>query len=55
MEEEIAQIIKNDTWTLVTQLEDKNIIRKKWVYQNKMNEDGEVVKNNIILVCKGYA
>ena len=36
MEEEIEQIEKNKTWTLVPRLDDKNVIGTKWVYKNKM-------------------
>ena len=35
MEEEMPQIEKNETWELVPQPEDKNIIGTKWVYKNK--------------------
>ena len=34
---------------------DKNIIRKKWVFKNKLNENGEVTKNKARLICKDYA
>jgi hypothetical protein len=40
MDEELDQIEKNDTWELVPRLKDKNVIRTKWVYKNKLNEDG---------------
>ena len=33
----------------------RNIIRTKWVFKNKMNEDGQVIRNKARLVCKGYA
>lgn len=55
MEEELDQIIKNDTWELVPRPSDKNVIGTKWVFRNKMNEDQTVVKNKARLVCKGYA
>ena len=29
--------------------------RKKWVFRNKMNEQGEIVRNKARLVCKGYS
>jgi hypothetical protein len=55
MDEELYQIEKNDTWELVPRPKDKNVIGTKWVYRNKLNEDGYVTRNKAILVCKGYA
>ena len=40
---------------MVPRPKDKNVIRTKWVFKNKMNEDGQVVRNKARLVCKGYA
>jgi hypothetical protein len=37
---ELDQIEKNDTWELVPRPEDNNVIKTKWVYKNKSNEDG---------------
>lgn len=42
MKEELDQIIKNDTWELVPRPSDKNVIGTKWIFRNKMNEDGTV-------------
>jgi hypothetical protein len=55
MNEELDQIEKNKTWDLVPRPNDKNVIGTKWVYRNKLNEDGQIVRNKAILVCKGYA
>jgi hypothetical protein len=55
MDEELDQIEKNDTWKLVPRPKDKNVIDTKWVYRNKLKEDGHVTRNKAILVCKGYA
>ena len=55
MKEEIEQIDKNKTWTLVPRPEDKNVIGTKWVYRNKLDENGEVSRNKARLFCKGYA
>ena len=33
---------------------DKNVIDTKWVYKNKLNEDGQFTRNKARLVCKGY-
>ena len=55
MDEELEQIEKNDTWELVPRPHDKNIIGTKWIFKNKLNENGEVIRNKGILVCKGGA
>jgi hypothetical protein len=55
MNEELDQIEKNKTWDLVPRPNDKNVIGTKWVYRNKLNEDGQIVRNKARLVCKGYA
>eukprot|EP00253_Pinus_taeda_P019094 PITA_19094 len=40
MEEEMSQIEKNKTWELVPRPKDKNIIGSKWLFKNKMKEEG---------------
>ena len=55
MEEEIEKIQKNKIWTLVPRLVDKNMIGTKWVFKNKLDENGEITRNKVRLVCKGYA
>ena len=55
MKEEIEKIEKNKTWTLVPRPIDKNVIGTKWVFRNKLDENGEITRNKAILVYKGYA
>ena len=55
MEELIDQIKKNETWSLVPRPDDKNVIGTKWVFRNKLDENGEITRNKARLVCKGYA
>jgi hypothetical protein len=55
MNEELDQIEKNDTWELVPRPKNKNAVGSKWVYKNRMNEQGNIVRNKARLVCKGYA
>jgi hypothetical protein len=55
MNDELDQIEKNNTWELVPRPENKNVIGSKWVFKNKMNDKGQVVRNKAKLVCKGYA
>jgi hypothetical protein len=54
MDEELDQIEKYDTWELVPRLKNKNFISTKWVFLNKLNEDGHVTRNKERLVCKKY-
>eukprot|EP00253_Pinus_taeda_P003508 PITA_03508 len=55
MDEELEQIENNNTWELVPRPKYKNVIRTKWIFKNKLNENGEVIRNKARLVCKGYA
>ena len=55
MNEDIEQIEKNKTWTLVPKPKDKNVIGTKWVFRNKLNEDRKVQRNKERLVYKGYS
>lgn len=55
MEEELDRIENNNTWELVPRPKDKNFIGTKWMFRNKLNEAGEVVRNKDRLVCKGYS
>ena len=55
MDEELEQIEKNNTWELVPRPKDKNVIGTKLIFKNKLNENGEVIRNKARLVCKGYA
>ena len=47
--------MKSEIWELVPRLANKNMIGTKWVFKNKMNEQGEVIRNKERLVCKGYS
>ena len=53
-DEELNQIEKNQTWKLVPRPEGKNVIGTKWIFKNKLIEDGEVIRNTARLVCNGY-
>ena len=50
MKEEIEKIEKNKTWTLVLRPRDKNVIGTKWVFKNKLDENGEITRNKARLV-----
>ena len=54
MEEELASITKNRTWTLVDLPVGHWAIGLKWVFNIKQDERGAVVKHKACLVVKGY-
>ncbi|GJZ37806.1 retrovirus-related pol polyprotein from transposon TNT 1-94 [Tanacetum coccineum] len=45
MEEELNQFIANDVWELVPQPRNMTIIGTKWVFRNKLNENGIISRN----------
>jgi hypothetical protein len=55
MEEEMAAIKENQTWTLCDLLHGRRAIGLKWVFKVKRDEAGAVVKHKARLVVKGYA
>jgi len=55
MQEELNQFQRNDVWDLVPKPQQKNIIGTKWVFRNKLNEQGEVVRNKARLIAQGYS
>nr|GEX24830.1 retrovirus-related Pol polyprotein from transposon TNT 1-94 [Tanacetum cinerariifolium] len=54
MQEELSQFETNDVWKLVQNPMDMTIIGTKWVYRNKLDENGVVTKNKARLVAHGY-
>jgi len=54
MQDELNQFTRNDVWFLVPKTDDMNIIGTKWIFRNKMDEDGNIVRNKARLVAKGY-
>ena len=42
-------------WDLVPKPLQKNIIGTKWVFRNKLNEQGDVTRNKARLVAQGYS
>ncbi|GJT76378.1 retrovirus-related pol polyprotein from transposon TNT 1-94 [Tanacetum coccineum] len=54
MQEELNQFIANDVWELVPQPKNMTIIGTKWVFRNKLDENGVVSRNKARLVAQGY-
>ena len=54
MQEELAEFKRNNVWTLVPKPEDKTIIGTKWIFRNKLDEHGQIIRNKARLVAQGY-
>ena len=55
MQEELNQFERNEVWKLVPRPDDSNVIDTKWVFKNKVDENGMVTRNKARLVAKGYS
>ena len=54
MQEELNQFERNRVWDLVERPKDLNVIGTKWVFRNKVDEFGTVIRNKARLVAQGY-
>ncbi|KAJ9536009.1 hypothetical protein OSB04_un000825 [Centaurea solstitialis] len=54
MQEELNQFSALKVWRLVKRPLDKSIIDTKWLFKNKKDEHGTIVRNKARLVAKGY-
>ncbi|GKD68969.1 putative ribonuclease H-like domain-containing protein, partial [Tanacetum coccineum] len=54
IQEELPQFKLQEVWTLVELPNGKRAIGTKWVFRNKKNERGIVIKNKARLVTQGY-
>ncbi|GJR08485.1 retrovirus-related pol polyprotein from transposon TNT 1-94 [Tanacetum coccineum] len=55
MQDELHQFDRLKVWELVDKPFDKIIIKLKWLWKNKKDEDQTVIRNKSRLVAKGYA
>ena len=54
MHEELHQFVWNDVWELVPRPKGVNVIGTKWIFKNKSDKHGTVIKNKSRLVAQGY-
>ena len=54
MQDELDQFERNKVWELVPTQKNRSIIGTKWVFMNKMDENGMVTRNKARSVAKGY-
>ena len=55
MHDELLQFQRDDVWTLVPRPEGKHIIGTKWIFHNKTDKEGNVIRNKARLVAQGYS
>ena len=54
MHEELNQFVRNDVWELALRPKIVHVIDTKWIFKNKTDEEGEVIRNKSWLVAQGY-
>ena len=55
MHDELNQFVRNKVWTLVPRPLDQSVVGTKWIFRNKLDENGNVVRNKARLVAQGYS
>ncbi|GJS80509.1 retrovirus-related pol polyprotein from transposon TNT 1-94 [Tanacetum coccineum] len=55
MQDDLHQFDRLNVWELVDKPFGKMVIKLKWLWKNKMDEDQTVIRNKARLVAKGYA
>jgi hypothetical protein len=55
MHEELNNFTRNEVWTLEERSKGARVIGTKWVFHNKQDDQGVVVKNKARLVAKGFS
>jgi len=55
MHEELNNFTRNEVWTLEERPQDAIVIETKWVFHNKQDDQGIVVRNKARLVAKGFS
>ncbi|GJZ31651.1 retrovirus-related pol polyprotein from transposon TNT 1-94, partial [Tanacetum coccineum] len=55
IQEELHQFDRLQVWELVDKPFGKNVIKLKWLWKNKKDEDQTLIRNKARLVAKGYA
>ncbi|KAI3493456.1 hypothetical protein L1887_41848 [Cichorium endivia] len=54
MQMELEEFERNKVWRLIPKPANASIVGLKWVYRNKLDTEGNVVRNKDRLVVKGY-
>ena len=55
MQEELNSFERNQVWSLVKRPTKHNVIGTKWIFKNKQDENGIIIRNKARLVAQGYS
>ncbi|WVZ76379.1 hypothetical protein U9M48_024357 [Paspalum notatum var. saurae] len=55
MHEELNNFTRNEVWTLEAKPKGARVIGTKWVFRNKQDDEGNILRNKARLVAKGYS
>ena len=55
LKEEFNQFERNQAWTQIERQKNFSIIGIKWVFRNKIDENGNVTRNNVWSSSQGYS
>jgi len=54
MQDELNQFKRNQVWHLVPRPKERSVIGTRWVFRNKLDDLGTIVRNKARLVVQGY-
>ena len=55
MQEELNEFERNEVWKLVPRPKNRSVVGTKWIFKNKTDSDGVIIRNKARLVAKGYS
>ncbi|XP_070057453.1 uncharacterized mitochondrial protein AtMg00820-like [Nicotiana tomentosiformis] len=55
MQDELNQFERSQIWHMIPKPKNRSVISTKWVFRNKLDEDGPVTRNKARLVVQGYS
>ena len=54
VQEELNQFERSEVWELVSRPQNQSVIGTRWVFRNKMDENGIIIRNKARLVAQGF-
>ena len=54
MQKELNQFERSEVWELVPRPSNQSVVGTRWVFRNKMDENGIIVRNKARLVSQGF-